>query len=107
MGLTKNFTVVLIEKEQSACKIFNPKRFDGSYPLCERKYAKKLNEDNIQVEEYVGFAKVVVSLYTPIRFRYVEKGKLTTNCFNDIPRDKAVQALMNQEVEDEESCPKE
>ena len=55
----------------------------------------------------MGFAKVVVSLYTPIRFRYVEKGKLTTNCFNDIPRDKAVQALMNQEVEDEESCPKE
>ena len=78
---TKNFTVVWIEKEQSACKIFNPKRFDGSYPLCKRKYAKKLNEDNIQVEEYIGFAKVVDSLYTPIRFRYVEKGKLTANCF--------------------------
>ena len=93
--------VMFLDKEDGATKLFHPKRFDGTYYLCKRKFEKKANK----VSEYAGCAKVVVSLYTPIKFEFViGSNKMNTSLFiqrydsQDFSVDKSLQALMNQDI---------
>ena len=97
---------MFLDKEDGASKLFHPKRFNGTYFLCKRKFENKLNEHKVNVHEYAGHAKVVVTLYTPMKFQFVNgSNKLITSFFiqrydsQDFPVDKSLQALMNQEVE--------
>lgn len=104
---TEKKIVMFLDKEEGAQKLFNPKRFDGTYFLAKQKYQKKIVDGN-NVSVYAGCAKVVVSLYTPIKFDYVEANqKMTTSFFiqrydeNNFAVDKSLQGMMNQINENE------
>ena len=91
--------VMFLDKENGASKLFHPKRFDGTYFLCKRKFEKKLNENKVQVSHYAGCAKVVVTLHTPMKFEFINgSNRLTTSLFiqrydsQDFPIDKSLQA---------------
>jgi len=90
---TTKKTVIFLENMSKVKQLWHPKRFDGSYFLCK-----------IQKMVYAGCAKVVVSLYTPIKLDYIESSqKLTVSFFiqrydsKDYAIDKSLQALMNQD----------
>ena len=93
---------MFLAKAEGAQKLFNPKRFDGTYFLAKQKYQKKIVDKN-NVSMYAGCVKVVVSLYTHIKFDYVEANqKMTTFFFmqrydeNNFAVDKSLQGMMNQ-----------
>lgn len=56
---------VKIEDAETAEKIFNPSRFDGTNYLSKRKFKKVEG-----VSTYDGMARVVVSLHTPLCMEY-------------------------------------
>ena len=103
----KEKMIIFIENDDTAQKVFNPKRFDGSYYLAKRKF-KKVVEDN-KAENgnkmktvYGGIAKVVVTTRTPLRFDYLfQKQTLTVTFYiqryneNGFAIDATVQAMLN------------
>ena len=101
----KRKTVIFLDDNESAQKLFHPSRFDGTFFLSKRKFKKVVDEKSLKVSEvYDGCARVVISLYTPVKFDYNHKSqKITISIFvqrydsDDIPIDKALQALMNQD----------
>ena len=104
-----------IDTLKTAKKLFNTTRFDGSYYLTKVMDKKQLNMETKKTEHvFDGTAKIVVSLYTPMRLIYNYKTeKLSISIFiqrydaNNIPVDKALQTLMNQEGEEQEKSEEE
>ena len=107
----KRKTVIFLDDFDSVKKVFHPTRFDGTFFLSKRKFKKVVDEKSLEkTEVYDGCARVVVSLYTPMKFDYNHKiQKITISLFiqrydsDDIPIDKAFQALMNQPKPNEDN----
>jgi len=70
----RNKVEIFLDQADGARKLFHPSRFDGSFFLFKRKFKKVLNGVTKKtIARYDGCAKVVVSLYTPMKFDYNTK----------------------------------
>lgn len=104
-GCTTEKQVFFIDKQETAEKLWSPRRFDGTNYLTKRFFKKVLTRTengNKKETVYAGCAKVVVSTNTPIRIDYYfqnQRMQLTyyIQRYDDesIARDMHMQQLIN------------
>jgi hypothetical protein len=101
----KGKLLLFVDKIETANKLFDPTRFDGTNFLVKRTFRKTVNELTKKKQvTYHGSAEVVISKYTPIHFEYAHDTQyLRINFYiqrytlNNFAVDSSLQALMNQE----------
>ena len=103
-GKKSDKVMVMIEKTDTAKKVFNPLRFNGTNYLAKRKFESKVDPlSNAKISKFKGSAEVVCTKNTPIQLEYnYELKRLTVTFYiqryqeNGFVIDSSLQKLMNE-----------
>ena len=102
----KGRVYIILESDETAQKIFDPWRFDGTNYLSKRQYKKVPGLDKKLTTVYGGRAIVPVTMETPIRLEYVLSTNIVKITFyiqrytaDDLAIDAHVQTLIDRDYQ--------